>query len=88
MAEDASIDHVRKERGLGDEFVEEVGDVFLAIGREGFVVARAASERDYHGFAILWGRVREQGCGTEEGCGRACAGGGAEEVAAAQGNRR
>jgi hypothetical protein len=69
MAEDAFVDDVGEERGLRDEFIEEVRDVLLAIRHEGFVVARAAAEGDYHGLAILRDRHAAQGGGAEEGCG-------------------
>jgi len=69
MAEDALVDDVGQERGLGHEFIEEVRDILLAIRHESFVVARAATEGDYHGLAILRDRHAAQGGGAEEGCG-------------------
>ena len=55
VAQDAFVYHARKEGSLRDELLEEMRDVLLAVGRESFVVARAASEGDRHGFAIPGG---------------------------------
>ena len=44
---------MREERGLRCEFAEHVRDVFLAFGREGFLIARAAAEGDDDDFAFF-----------------------------------
>ena len=86
VAENAFIDDVGEEGGLRDEFVQQVRDVLLAIGHEGFVVARAAAEGDHDGLAVLRDHHAAKRRPAEER--RGCRGAGhlAKKVAAAGGN--
>ena len=50
VAENAAIDHLREERRLRDQLVQQVRDVLLPVRHERLVVARASAEGDDNGF--------------------------------------
>ena len=50
VPQNAAVHDLGEERGLRHEFVQQVGDILLAVGHEGFVVARASAEGDDDGF--------------------------------------
>ncbi len=58
MSENAVIHYLGEERRLGHQLFEEMRNVFLAVLREGFFIAGAAAERDYH---RLWRVGRGEG---------------------------
>src|ERR1700745_119574 len=39
VAKDTAIDHLREESGLRNQFLDQVRDVLLAFGSEGFLIA-------------------------------------------------
>ena len=53
VAQDALIHHLGEEARLGRQFVEQVGNIFLSLGREGFLVAGASAEGDDDDLALL-----------------------------------
>src|SRR5450432_30867 len=57
VTEDAAIDDLRKKCGAGDEVADEVRDVFLAFGGEGFLIAGASAESDDDDFSFGDGGV-------------------------------
>ena len=51
MAEDAAIDNLAEERRARHQLTQQVLNVLLAVGREGFIIPGAATERDYDCFS-------------------------------------
>ena len=67
MAEDALIHYLGEEARLGDELVEQVGNILLPLGGEGFLVARASAKGDDDDLAFFCGRgSSHQGAGAHQ----------------------
>ncbi len=83
VAEDAAIDDLREERGLRNEFADQVRNIFLTFGSEGFLVARSATEGYDDDFAFFGSESGvKQRSGAEERAAKREARGGAEEITA------
>src|SRR5213596_840274 len=68
VAKDSAIDHLCEEGGLRDKLAHQVRNVFLALGSEGLLVARASAERDDHDFSLAGGDARSsEQAGRQEG---------------------
>jgi hypothetical protein len=52
MAEDAAIHDLCEKRGLRDELLHQMRDIFLAFRSEGFLVAGTAAEGDDDDFPV------------------------------------
>ena len=53
VTQDALVDNMGEETRLGYQFLEQVRNIFPALGGEGFLVAGTAPEGDDDGFAFL-----------------------------------
>src|SRR5258708_3935285 len=55
VAEDSAIHNLSEKGRLRNEFAHEVGNVFLTLGSESFLIARAAAEGDHYYFSFADG---------------------------------
>src|SRR5439155_12348490 len=53
MPQNAAIHDLSEKAGLWNQFPHHVGNVFLALGREGFLIAGPPAESDYNYFLPL-----------------------------------
>jgi len=67
VAQDAAIGDLGEEAGLRNKLVEKVGDVLLALGSEGLLIARAAAKGDDDDFTLLCDSLTvQEWAGSEE----------------------
>src|SRR5579859_509575 len=88
MAENSLVGDVGEETRLRSQFAEHVGNVFLSLGRECFLVARAAAKRDDDDFPLFAGGLAaNQWAGTHQRRPEGDPGGAAQEFATAAAER-
>ena len=87
VTQNAAIDHLAEERSAGNQFLQQVRDVFLPLGHEGFLVTGSPAEGDHDYFAVA--RPRHEAPRGESGqrAAHARTGNCTQEVAAAPGDR-
>jgi len=56
VAEDTLVHYLGEETRLRDELVEQVGNILLSLGGEGFLIASASAKSDDDGFSSFCGR--------------------------------
>src|ERR1700720_3083783 len=81
VAQDAAIDDLREKGGLGNHLAHQVRYVFLALRREGFLIARAPTKSDDDYFSPLHGGASQGDGRVEQRASQRYACGGTQEVA-------
>ena len=69
VAEDSAVGDLSKETGLRSEFIQQVRDVLLPLGRKSFLVSRAAAECDDNDLALTLRTfsVNKRACAGDSG---------------------
>src|SRR6202041_2439956 len=72
VAEDTLIHYLGEETRLRDELVEQVRNILLPLGGEGFLIASTSTKSDDDGLSLFCGRrSSHQGAGAHQ-CGSQC----------------